>query len=148
MEHSGDSEGRGGRPEAAVPAERRNDPYGSADALADEAWALASRAVRDGDQDRISDEAVAKMLTAAVKLYAAKADRGERSPRALLGEYDEVVTPTEALTAATELLRALRLGPMEFGLWSRRRPEDYHDRPPETPPVPVPDAKAARGKAG
>ena len=29
-------------------------------------------------------------------------------------------------SAVTELLRALRLGPMEFGLWSRRRPEDYH----------------------
>ena len=45
----------------------------------------------------------------------------------MLGNYDEIVTPTEALTAATEVLRALRLGPMEFGLWSRRRPEEYHD---------------------
>ena len=43
------------------------------------------------------------------------------------GKYDEIVTPTEALTAVTEVLRALRLGPMEFGLWARRRPEDYHD---------------------
>lgn len=115
-----------------------NDPYGSVEALADQAWALARQAVDVGDEDRISDEAVAKLLTAAVKLYAAKADRGGRSPRALLGKYDEVVTPTEALTAATELLRALRLGPMEFGLWSRRRPEDYHDREPDLPPVPVP----------
>ena len=37
------------------------------------------------------------------------------------------MTPTEALTAVTEVLRALRLGPMEFGLWSRRRPEEYHN---------------------
>ncbi len=116
----------------------RNDAYGSVEALADEAWTLARQAVEAGEEDRISDEAVAKLLTAAVKLYAAKADRGARSPRALLGRYDEVVTPTEALTAATELLRALRLGPMEFGLWSRRRPEDYHDQEPEAPPVSVP----------
>ena len=122
------------------PSNRRvNDPYAATYALADEAWALASRAVADGDEDRISDEAVAKLLTAAVKLYAAKADRGERSPRALLGQYDEVVSPTEALTAATELLRALRLGPMEFGLWARRRPEDYHDREPEAPAIPAAD---------
>jgi len=126
----------GGDPAADL--DRRNDPYSVVEGLADEAWALARKAVEAGDEDRISDEAVAKLLTAAVKLYAAKADRGERSPRALLGHYDEVVTPTEALTAATELLRALRLGPMEFGLWARRRPEDYHDRENETPAVPVP----------
>jgi hypothetical protein len=115
--------------------DRRNDPYQETDALADEAWRLAAQAVADGDEDRISDEAVAKLFTAAVKLYAATADRGGRSPRALLGRYDEVVSPTEALTAATELLRALRLGPMEFGLWSRRRPEDYHDLEPDAPPI-------------
>ncbi len=120
-----------------LPADRRNDPYIEAESLADEAWRLAAQAVADGDEDRISDEAVAKLFTAAVKLYAAKADRGERSPRALLGRYDEVVSPTEALTAATEMLRALRLGPMEFGLWSRRRPEDYHDLEPEAPPIPA-----------
>lgn len=125
------------------PADRRNDPYREAETLADEAWRLAERAVADGAEDRISDEAVAKLFTAAVKLYAAKADRGERSPRALLGKYDEVVSPTEALTAATEMLRALRLGPMEFGLWSRRRPEDYHDLEPEAPPIP---AAPGRGK--
>lgn len=118
------------------PEHRRNDAYAEVDALAEEAWRLAARAVADGDEDRISDEAVARLFTAAVKLYAAKADRGERSPRALLGQYDEVVSPTEALTAATEMLRALRLGPMEFGLWARRRPEDYHELEPETPPVP------------
>ena len=31
-----------------------------------------------------------------------------------------------------EVLRALRMGPMEFGLWSRRRPEDYHETTPES----------------
>jgi hypothetical protein len=116
-----------------------NNPYSGVDLLADEAWTLARQAVESHEENLISDAAVAKLLTAAVKLYAAKADRGERSPRALLGDYDEVVSPTEALTAATELLRALRLGPMEFGLWARRRPEDYHDQSQNEPVIPVPD---------
>jgi hypothetical protein len=106
-----------------------NNPYGGVDLLADEAWTLARQAVESHEENLISDAAVAKLLTAAVKLYAA----------ALLGDYDEVVSPTEALTAATELLRALRLGPMEFGLWARRRPEDYHDQSQNEPVIPVPD---------
>ena len=105
--------------------DRRNDPYAEAEAAADRIAALARQALDNGEADRISDAAVRKIMTAAVKLYAAKADGGQRSFRALDGAYDEVVTPTEALTATTEILRALRLGPMEFGLWSRRRPEDY-----------------------
>jgi hypothetical protein len=106
-----------------------NDPYAALERAADLVWERAEGAVADGEAGRISDAAVAKLMTAAVKLYAAKADGEERTFRPVLGEYDEVVTPTEALTAVTEVLRALRLGPMEFGLWSRRRPEDYHDIP-------------------
>ena len=143
MQSSGSEQGQSSLADgdAGDEQDRRNDPYSPMEGLADEAWVLARQAVEAGDEDRISDEAVAKLLTAAVKLYAAKADRGERSPRALLGQYDEVVTPTEALTTTTELLRALRLGPMEFGLWSRRRPEAYHDMENETPAVPVPGEK-------
>ena len=106
--------------------DRPNDQYAEADALADRLRELAEQAIADGEPDRISDETVRRLMTAAVRLYAAKADGGMRTFRALEGTYDEVVTPTEALTATTEILRALRLGPMEFGLWSRRRPEDYH----------------------
>jgi len=104
----------------------RNDAYAGFDEDARRLWTMAAEAVERGEADRISDAAVADLMTAAVKLYAAKADGGARAFRPLRGRYDEVVTPTEALTAVTELLRALRLGPMEFGLWSRRRPEDHH----------------------
>ena len=106
-----------------------NDPYAAVERAADFVWQASSEALARGEADRISDGTVAKLLTAAIKLYARKADGEARTFRPLLGHYDEVVTPTEALTAATEILRALRLGPMEFGLWSRRRPEDYHDDP-------------------
>jgi hypothetical protein len=34
------------------------------------------------------------------------------------------MTATEVLSAVSELLRALRLGPMELALWYRRRPDE------------------------
>lgn len=113
------------------PQDRPNDPGRQAEEAADRIRDLAEQALADGDPDRISDETVRRIMTAAVRLYAAKADGGARTFRPLEGKYDEVVSPTEALTATTEILRALRLGPMEFGLWSRRRPEDYHMTDPE-----------------
>ena len=36
----------------------------------------------------------------------------------------EPLTATELLSAVSELLRALRLGPMELALWFRRRPDE------------------------
>ena len=112
-----------------------NDPYREVEDAAERIWQHVQSAIDAGEEDRISDESARLLMTAAVKLYACKADRGARTFRPVEGNYDEVVTPTEALTATTEVLRALRLGPMEFGLWSRRRPEDYHLMPePEANP--------------
>ncbi len=107
--------------------DRENDPYALIERVADILWERSKVAIDEQKSSRVSDEAVAKIMTAAVKLYAAKSDGESRTFRPVLGNSDEVVTPTEALTAVTEVLRALRLGPMEFGLWSRRRPEDYHE---------------------
>jgi len=107
--------------------DRENDPYRLIERAADMLWERSEEALLKQETSRVSDAAVAKLMTAAIKLYAAKTDGEDRTFRPVLGKYDEVVTPTEALTAATEVLRALRLGPMEFGLWSRRKPEDYHD---------------------
>ena len=111
---------------------RQNDPAAAVEDMSDKIWQDAKVLLAEGEAGRVSDAAVARIMTAAIKLYAAKADGEQRSPKAVLGYTDEVVTPTEALTAVTEVLRALRMGPMEFGLWSRRRPEDYHDQPPES----------------
>ena len=108
--------------------DRENDPYALIERAADILWERSKTAINNQQASRISDEAVAKIMTAAIKLYAAKSDGEFRTFRPVLGNYDEVVTPTEALTSVTEVLRALGLGPMEFGLWSRRRPEDYHEK--------------------
>jgi len=34
------------------------------------------------------------------------------------------MTPTKLLSAVSEMLRALHLGPMELALWYRRRPDE------------------------
>ena len=41
-----------------------------------------------------------------------------------LRRNDSELTPTELLSAVSEMLRAMRLGPMELALWYRRRPDE------------------------
>ncbi len=105
--------------------ERRNDAYGWIDGYAADLHEAAKHLVEKGEASRVSDEAVAQILTAAVRLYYAKAETegDQRTPPAIIHEGAETITPTETLTTVSELLRAVRLGPMELGLWFRRRPE-------------------------
>ena len=110
------------KPAPALP----NDPLAGADGAAAEIWDLARRALEEGDAARFSDEAVRQLMTAAIKLYVAKSDGEECTFRPLLGAKDEHVTATEAISATSEVLRALRLGPMELSLWYRRRPDEEH----------------------
>ncbi|WP_172292125.1 hypothetical protein [Pseudoruegeria sp. HB172150] len=114
---------------AAAAGKTGNNPYEPINWLAEEIWELSEAAVTREEADLVTDAAVTALMTAAVRLYAKKCDGEARTFRPLKGDYDEVVTPTEALTACTELLRALHLGPMEFALWARRQPETYYDEP-------------------
>ena len=103
---------------------RRNDSYAWIDGYAGDLHKAAKELVANGEAARVSDEALAQILTAAVRLYYAKAEGEGRSPPAIVREGQETLTPTEMLTAVSELLRAVKLGPMELGLWFRRRPGD------------------------
>ena len=104
---------------------RRNDELAWVDTFAADLHRTAKELVVKGEAARVSDEALAQILTAAVRLYYAKAEGEGRSPPAIVQEGpEETLTPTEMLTAVSELLRAVRLGPMELGLWFRRRPGD------------------------
>ena len=121
----GASDPAGGKSSAAADELRRNDPYAWIDGYAEDLHKAAKELVSKGEAARVSDEALAQILTAAVRLYYAKAEGEERSPPAIVQEGpEETLTPTEMLTAVSELLRAVRLGPMELGLWFRRRPGD------------------------
>jgi len=103
---------------------RPNDPYAWIDRYAADLHRAARTLARSGEASRVSDEAVAQLLTAAIRLYVAKADGEERTFNPIIREEVEPMTATEVLSAVSELLRALRLGPMELALWYRRRPDE------------------------
>ena len=103
---------------------RRNDQYGWIEGMAANLLAATRDLIQRGEASRVSDEAVAQIMTAAIRLYVAKSDGEERTFRPIAGRKDEELTATELLSAVSELLRALRLGPMELALWYRRRPDD------------------------
>lgn len=102
----------------------RNDPGGWAEEVSAEMLALSRKLVEGGEAAQISDAAVARLMTAAIRLYVAKSDGEERTFRPIAGARDEELTATELLSAVSELLRALKLGPMELALWYRRRPDE------------------------
>src|SRR5260370_9827523 len=104
--------------------DRKNDLYGWIDAAAPELLRASRELVGNNEAYRVSDEAVAQILTAAIRLYVAKSDGEERTFPPIAGERDSEMTPTELLSAVSEILRALHLGPMELALWYRRRPDD------------------------
>ena len=101
-----------------------NDPHAWIDRYAADLHQAARALAKTGEASRVSDEAVAQLLTAAIRLYFAKADGEERTFRPVIREEVDPLTATEVLSAVSELLRALRLGPMELALWYRRRPDE------------------------
>ena len=103
---------------------RPNDPYAWIDRYAADLHQAARALARSGEASRVSDEAVAQLLTAAIRLYVAKSDGEERTFPPIAGTRDSELTPTELLSAVSEMLRALHLGPMELALWYRRRPDE------------------------
>ncbi len=104
--------------------DRKNDRYGWIDDAAPELLRASREMVENNEAYRVSDEAVAQILTAAIRLYVAKSDGEERTFPPIAGRRDSELTPTELLSAVSEMLRALRLGPMELALWYRRRPDE------------------------
>jgi len=114
---------------AALP----NDQYAWIDRYAADLHQAARDLARDGEAARVSDEAVAQLLTAAIRLYYMKADVEERTFSPVIREKTDPLTATEVLSAVSEILRALKLGPMELALWFRRRPderlEDLEEKP-------------------
>ena len=104
--------------------DRKNDRYGWIDDAAPELLRASRELVENNEAYRVSDQAVAQILTAAIRLYVAKSDGEERTFPPIAGHHDSEMTPTVLLSAVSEMLRALRLGPMELALWYRRRPDE------------------------
>src|ERR1700744_4678768 len=108
----------------AYSSDLRNDTYAWIDQLGPKLLEASRDLVATNEAARVSDETVAQILTAAIRLYVAKSDGEERTFRPIAGERDSEMTPTELLSAVSEMLRALHLSPMELALWYRRRPDE------------------------
>jgi len=95
---------------AAKPSRRDTDP-GAAFCAAVES------ALKRGEPQAISDQTLRQVLTAAVRVYAAKAeDRG----REIVPFLDNAVTATETVTAACAMIRAAGLNLFDVAMWFRR----------------------------
>jgi hypothetical protein len=73
-------------------------------------------ALERSEPDAISDETLQKVLTAAVKLYAAKVERrGDVKPFP-----DGAITATETVVAACAMIRAADLNIFDVAMWFHR----------------------------
>jgi len=79
--------------------------------------AAARDALRRGEPDAISDKALQRVLTAAVKLYAAKV---ERRGHEVAPFPPNTVTATETVVTACGMIRAADLNMFDVAIWFHR----------------------------
>ena len=96
---------------AAKPAKRSAGDPGAA------FCAAVARALKRGEPQAISDEALRRVLTAAVRVYAAKSEDVGREIAPFLAN---TVTATETVTAACAMIRAVDLNLFDVAMWFRR----------------------------
>jgi hypothetical protein len=79
--------------------------------------AAAERALASGEVARISDAELAQVMTAAVRLYAAKVDIDGATP---VPVEPEKLTPTDVVVTVTQLIRAVGLNLWDLSMWVQR----------------------------
>jgi hypothetical protein len=83
--------------------------------------AAADNALARGKPQDVPDESLQRVLSAAIRLYAAKAeDRAQELPP--FG--DRPVNATEAVTAICAIMRAADLNFFDLQMWYRRAPNE------------------------
>jgi hypothetical protein len=81
--------------------------------------AAARDALKRGEPDAISDRTLQQVLTAAVKVYAAKV---ERRGHDVVPFPQHAVTATETVVTACGLIRAADLNMFDVAIWFHRPP--------------------------
>ena len=94
-------------PVAAKAAPSAGSATAAAERLADD----IQQALKAGDVDVLTPEALQKLMTAACRLYSAQSEAG--SQMLPVGE----VTPTDIMVTASGLMRAGNLAVFELGMW-------------------------------
>ncbi|MFT4233695.1 MAG: hypothetical protein QM607_01615 [Microbacterium sp.] len=69
------------------------------------------------DPDRVSDEALAEVMTAVVRLFGAKCEERFPLPEII---HPDALTATAAATVASELIRAVDMNLFDFAMWHDR----------------------------
>jgi hypothetical protein len=104
------------RPAPAKP-EQPEQPAADDQPLSADAKHVAAgieRALAKGEKDAISLDAIQALMAAACKHYSARIEAGEE---VLPLRARSAVTPTEVMTTASGLLRAVNLAVFELGMW-------------------------------
>jgi hypothetical protein len=78
----------------------------------------AERALAAGEPGRVCDAELVRVMTAAVRLYAAKAESDHPPAAPLASEH---VTPTEVVTVVSDMIRAAGLNLWDVSMWFSRR---------------------------
>jgi hypothetical protein len=79
--------------------------------------AAAEAALASGELGRVSDAELARVMTAAVRLYAAKTDVDGNTP---LPVEPEKLTPTDVVVTVSQLIRAVGLNLWDLSMWVQR----------------------------
>ena len=82
-------------------------------------WEAAQEAVETGETQRFSEETVQQLMTAALKLFAAKVEQEDRFFSPIL-EPGKLVTPTDVVVTVSEILRAVNLNTFDLSMWFNR----------------------------
>ena len=87
-------------------------------ALGDDFVAAAERALSSGEPEQVSDGDLERVLTAAVRLYAAKAETDTPPAQAIT---PSAVTPTDVVVTVSDLIRAAGLNLWDVSMWFNRK---------------------------
>jgi hypothetical protein len=77
----------------------------------------AERALSAGKPEQVSDAELERVMTAAVRLYAAKAETAEQPAPPVASEH---VTPTDIVVTVSAMIRAVGLNLWDVSMWFNR----------------------------
>ena len=79
--------------------------------------AAAERALASGDLDLVADAELVRVLTAGLRLYAAKVDLSDKPISPITADK---LTPTDVVVSVTAIIRAAGLNLWDLSMWFQR----------------------------
>jgi hypothetical protein len=95
----------------ALPAQTQTEVLG------DDFVAAAERALSSGDPAQVADADLERVLTAAVRLYAAKTESDKPPVQPIT---PSIVTPTDIVVTVSDMIKAAGLNLWDVSMWFNR----------------------------